>query len=164
MKPNSFPRLQREEKHHLRERERDHREIDALAADRQGSGDQAENTSHGSARQDGKLGRETPDLGGIGRKIARPAEIERVTEREQSHIADQQVEGAGEQRKAERLHQEQWIDEERRDHEHRDHDGERDGLAAAFGRANRRRGCGNAHHVTPSFRTGRPDGAAARSP
>ena len=35
-------RLQREEEHHLRERERDHREIDALAADRERAGHDAE--------------------------------------------------------------------------------------------------------------------------
>ena len=35
-------RLQVEEEDHLRERERDHREVDALAADRERAGDDAE--------------------------------------------------------------------------------------------------------------------------
>ena len=35
-------RLQREEIHHLRERQRDHGEVDALPADREPAGDEAE--------------------------------------------------------------------------------------------------------------------------
>ena len=119
-------RLQGEEEHHLRQRQRDHREIDALAADRERAGDEAEHRGGRGAGEDREFRREAPGLGGIGGQIARPAEIERMAERQQPDIADQQVEGAGEQRKAQRLHQEQRIDEERRDHERHHHDGERD--------------------------------------
>ena len=77
--------------------------------------DDAEHGRRQRAGEDRKLGREAPDLGGMRRQIARPAEIKRVAERQQPDIADQQVERAGEQREAQRLHQEQRIDEERRD-------------------------------------------------
>ena len=43
-----------------------------------------------------------------------------MAEAHQADIADQQVEGAGEQREAQRLHQEHRIDEERRDQQRRD--------------------------------------------
>ena len=43
-------------------------------------------------------------------EITRPAEIERMAEREQADIADQQIERAGEQREAQRLHQKDGID------------------------------------------------------
>jgi len=38
-----------------------------------------------------------------------------VAEREEVDVADQQIESAGEQREAQRLHDEKWIGDERRD-------------------------------------------------
>ena len=61
-------RLQREEEHHLRQRERDHREIDALPADRQRACDDAERAGRQRAGEDRKLRREAPDLGGMRRR------------------------------------------------------------------------------------------------
>ena len=43
-------RLQREEEHHLRQRQRDHGEIDALAADRERAGDDAEHRRRSACR------------------------------------------------------------------------------------------------------------------
>src|SRR5262249_13600079 len=65
--------------------------------------------------------------------------------------------GAGEQREAQSLHQEQRVGEERRDHEHRQHDRERDGLAPlAQGGARRGQG-GDAlgHALRPNRPAGR---------
>ena len=90
--------------------------------------------------------------------IGAEAEIERVAERQQADIADQQVERAGKQRKAQRLHQEQRIDKERRDDQHRHHRAERDDLAAAFGRMRgrgERFGGGDHHVVLPNRPAGR---------
>ena len=123
-KPNSLParhrldavlaagerRLQVEEEDHLRERQRDHREVDALAADREQPGDDAEQRGRRGAEQDRELGRKAPDLGRVGRDVAGRAEEHRVAEREQPAEAEQQVEGAGEQREAQRLHQEHRVD------------------------------------------------------
>ena len=150
----------------MRERERDHREIDALAADRKRAGNQSEHGAGCGAGQDREFRRKAPHLRRVGRQITRPAEIERVAERQQPDIADQQVERAGEQRETQCLHQEQRIDaEQRRDDKRRDHDQERDQLGAACGRT-RGRGerVGNRRHVRPSFRTGQPAGSAAQSP
>jgi hypothetical protein len=58
------------------------------------------------ARQDGEFGREAPDLGGMRGDIARRAEIGGVAEGQQPAEAEQQVEGAGKQREAQDLHQE----------------------------------------------------------
>ncbi len=178
-------RLQREEVHHLRERERDHREIDALAADGDAADDDAEDTGDQGATKDRErrrlrrqrdrepLPRAGPvrqahraDLGDVGRDIGCPAEEHRVAERQQAAIADQQVEGAGEQRKAQRLHQEHRIDlkrRQRRQHQHRDHHRERD-LHARRHIRSRQGGDVDGGHVRLPVRTGRPAGSAARSP
>src|SRR6185312_5873405 len=89
-------RLQIDEIQQLRQRERDHRKIDALAPDGDQAGDDAKSGGGGGADQNSKLGRDAPDLQGMGAAIARGAQKHRVAEREQSAIADQQVEGAGE--------------------------------------------------------------------
>jgi hypothetical protein len=81
----------------------------------------------GRAREDRELGREPPDLGGVRAHVARRAEEHRVSEREQAAEPDQQVEGAREQREAQRLHEEHRIDaHEGRDRQHRAHDRRRD--------------------------------------
>ena len=43
-------RLQREEEHHLRQRQRDHGEVDALPADRERAGDEAEHRARSACR------------------------------------------------------------------------------------------------------------------
>ena len=58
------------------------------------------------AEQDAELRRQPPDLDRVRRDIGRRAEERGVAERQQPDIADQQVEGAGEQREAQRLGQE----------------------------------------------------------
>ena len=78
------------------------------------AGDDAKHGGGRRADEDRELGRQAPDLGGIGAKIARPAEIERMAERNEPDIADQKIEGAGEQRKAQRLHEKDRIKHERR--------------------------------------------------
>ena len=44
-----------------------------------------------------------------------------MAEGQEPHVADEQVEGAGEQREAQRLHEEERVDEEGRQHEEGDH-------------------------------------------
>ena len=58
---------------------------------------------------------EPPDLGGVGADVTRRAEEHRVAERQQADVADQQIEGAGEQGEAQGLHDEERIGDERRD-------------------------------------------------
>ena len=114
-------RLEAEEVDHLGERQRDHREIDALAPDREPAHDQSQRPRRGRPAQDGQLRRPSPHLGGMGRHVPRRAEERRVPERQEPRVADQEVEGAREQRKAQRLHEEERIDDERRQHEEGDH-------------------------------------------
>ncbi len=111
-------RLQVEEVHHLRDGERDHREVDALPADRQRADDRAERRGGSGSREDRELGRESPGLGRMRAHVSGRAEEHRVAERQQPAEAEQQVERAREQREAQRLHQEHRIDaDERRDRE-----------------------------------------------
>ena len=109
-------RLQAEEEHHLRERQRDHREIDALPADGERAADEPQRRGGEHAERDRGLRREAPGLGRIGGNIARRAEEHRVPERQQPAEADQQVERAGEEREAQRLHQEHRVDPDVRRH------------------------------------------------
>jgi hypothetical protein len=121
-------RLQVEEEDHLRERQRDHREVDAEAPDRKQARDDGQQEGARGAEDDGQLRGETPDLGGMRRGVPRGAEEHRVAEREQAAEAEQQVEGAGEEREAHRLHHEHRVDDERRDREEQRHDGDTDVL------------------------------------
>jgi hypothetical protein len=61
------------------------------------------------AERDAQLGREAPDLGGVRRHVAGRAQEHRVAEGQQAAEAEQQVEGAGEQREAQHLHQEHRV-------------------------------------------------------
>jgi len=56
------------------------------------------------ANQNRELRREAPDFGRVRRCVARGAEEHGVPEGQQAAESDQQVEGAGEQREAHRLH------------------------------------------------------------
>jgi hypothetical protein len=95
----------------------------------------------------------------VGADVARPAEEQGVAERQQSDIADQQIEGAGEKRKAQRLHQEHWIDEDRRDDERDRHQDDGDGLAVgACGHRIYGLDIGHPLHLTRPFQTALPAG------
>src|SRR6185503_10914932 len=107
--------LQIEEEDHLRQREGDHREVDAEAPDREQAADDGQEESACGAEHDGELGGEPPDLGGMRSGVPRGAEEHGMAEREQAAESDQQVEGAGEEREAHRLHHEHRIEEERHD-------------------------------------------------
>ena len=144
-------RLQVDEVQHLRERERDHREVDPLAPDRERPHQVAEHRGSEHAREDAELGRETHDLGRMAGDVARGAEEHRVAERKQAGEAEQQVEGGGEQREAQRLHEEDGVHQRRRDEpddeQHRVED-----LAPVV------------HAASFPCRRGRPAAPAARSP
>ena len=89
-------RLQGEEEDHLREGQRDHGEVDALAANRRQPGDQAKRRRRRGAGEDRQLRREAPHLGGVRADVARRAEKHGVPEGQQADETEQQVEGAGE--------------------------------------------------------------------
>src|SRR5262249_44979953 len=96
-------------------------EIDALPPNGEPAGYEAEQRGNHRAADDRKLRRPSPRLRRIGGDIAGPAEEQRMPERSQADIANQQIEGAGEQSKAQRLHQKDRMDHERQDHEQHDH-------------------------------------------
>ena len=118
-------RLQIEEVHHLRQRERDHREVDALAPDGQHAGDDREHGRAAGREQHGQLRGEPPDLGRVRSCVAGGAEEHRVPEGQQPSEPDQQIERTREQGKAHHLHQEHRIDDHRCDDEDSEQDAER---------------------------------------
>ena len=89
-------RLQTQEVDHLRQRQRDHGEVNALAA----NGDPAENCPlHAGQKrpdQDRDFRRQPPNLGAMRGDIPAHAEIGGMAEGCQPNIANQQIEGAGE--------------------------------------------------------------------
>ena len=89
-------RLQTEEVHHLREREGDHGEVDALATDRQQTRDQPQQRRRRGPERDRGLGWQAPDFRGVRAHIARHAEEHRVAEGQQPAEPDQEIERAGE--------------------------------------------------------------------
>ena len=103
-------RFETEEIDHLRQRQGDHREIDALAADGQRPRDHAEQRRTSGAGEDRQRGIEAPDLGGVRADVARQAQEHRMAERQQPDIADEEIEGAGEECKAQSLHHEERVD------------------------------------------------------
>src|SRR5262249_54390416 len=119
---------QAEEVEHLRQREGDHREVDPLAPDRQRADDQAERGRGDRRAEDGELRVPAPALRRVRREVAGGAEVEGVAEGEQAGVPEQEIERAGEEREAERLHQEDRIDDPRRDRDQRDEDDRRDAL------------------------------------
>ena len=125
--------LQAEEVRHLGEGQRDVREVDALAADRQRADDHPEARRDGRAEEDRELRREAPRLRRVGRAIAGRAQESGVTEGQEPDVADQEVEGAREEREAERLHEEHRVHEERRRHQRRHHHAEGDDLMRGHG-------------------------------
>ena len=106
-------------------------------------------------------------------EVAAHAEIGGMAEAEQPDIADQQVEGAGEQREAEQLHQEDGVEHEGRDDQEGDQHAERHELRP--GEAPDAVGFAGGAGIAPAVmevvsamlrpsRTGRRDVRAARSP
>ncbi len=141
--------LQIDEIEQLRQRQRDHREIDALAADGDKPGNDGKPGGGGGTGENSEFGRNAPDLEGVRRDVAGGAEKHRMAERQQPAIADQQVEGAGQQRKAERLHHEERIDPgERHDQQQCRHDAERNHLVANGVRCRRQRIVRHGRHVS----------------
>ena len=147
-------RLQVDEVQQLRQRQRDHREVDALPADGDEAGDDGKRGGAGDADQNSEFRRHAPDLERMRRAIARGPQKHRVAERQQAAIADQQVERAGEQREAQRLHHEERVDAGQRHQpqQHR-HRREHDHLVAH--RARRYRQCvvSQCAHVRPPVRS-----------
>jgi len=112
---------QPDEIHHLRERQRDHRKVDALAANRQNADQQPQQRREGGAGQKPELGREAQGLHRIAGDVAGAAQKSGMAERQQTGVADQQVEGAGKQREAQQFHEEHRVLEEGRRQRQREH-------------------------------------------
>ncbi|MNQ28018.1 hypothetical protein D3C85_412870 [compost metagenome] len=109
-------RLHEHEEHQLGQRQGDHREVDALAADRQEAEAQPEQPGGRRAGEDAQLGGQPRVLAEqVAGDVAAAGEERRVAERQQSGEAQQQVEGAGEQREAQQLHQEHRVHRQRGD-------------------------------------------------
>ena len=123
--------LQGDEIDHLRERQSDHRKVDALAADREPAEHCAEKRCNRSAGENAELWREAPDLDGVGGNIGGASEKSRMAERQQTDIADQQVEGAREKGEAECLHQKDGVEEKGGNEGQHDQDHGQDPLAPA---------------------------------
>src|SRR6266851_2762521 len=104
--------LQRIEVDHLGKRQSHHGEIDALAADGEAAEDETEQRRRRRAEEDREFRRQAPDLGAVRGEVAGGAEERSVAEGEQPDIANQEVEGAGEEREAQRLHQEDGVEHE----------------------------------------------------
>ena len=108
-------RLDEDEEHHLRQRQGDHREVDALPADRQQAEDQPQQRRGQRAGEDAQLGAQPAVRAQhVTGDVAATGEERRVAEGQQPGIAEQQVEGAGEQGEAQQLHQEHRVDGQRR--------------------------------------------------
>ncbi len=145
--------LQEDEVRHLGQRQRRHREVDALAADGDEADDEAEQRRQGDAGEHAELGRPAlgadQPAGGVGGG----GEVGGMAEREQPGVAEQQVEGAGEDRVAERGHHEHRIeaDERRRDQQRQPGDGADMGQARDVGDGaggRKRQGLGVAHQAS----------------
>ena len=104
-------RAQAVEVEHLRQRERDHREVDALAADGDDANPQAQRSTHPHREEDRELGWPSPGQRRVRARVAGSAEEEGMAKGKEPHVSDQEVEGAGEEREAEHLHGEEGIDD-----------------------------------------------------
>jgi hypothetical protein len=102
-------RLQAEEVHHLRQRQGDHGEVDALPADGDQPEHQPEQRRADDAGQDAQLRRPALRLDEPARDVAGEAEERGMAEGQQAGEPEQQVEGAGEQREAQQLHHEDRV-------------------------------------------------------
>src|SRR5690606_19552207 len=107
-------RLQTEEIEHLRQSQRDHGKIDSLPAYGEETHYEAKYGRTGRSDQYADFRRHSPDLDRVGAEIGSSPKEGGVAEGEQARIAEQEVEGAGEERKAHDLHQEDRVHEEGR--------------------------------------------------
>ena len=92
----------------------------------------SEDSGGGDADRDRRDRLQPPHFGGVSADVAGDPEEHRVPKRQQVGVADQEIERAGEQREAHRLHDEERIGEKRRDHDQGDHDRESDGVDATI--------------------------------
>src|SRR3546814_8335984 len=81
------------------------------------------------AREHGEFRVEAPDLGGVRRDVARHAEERGMAKGKQAAVAEQKIEGASKQRKAQDLHDEDRVEDKRRDEEQHEKAGKEIGRA-----------------------------------
>ncbi|MNZ73013.1 hypothetical protein D3C78_914110 [compost metagenome] len=103
-------RLYKDEEHQLCQRQGDHREVDALATDRQQTEQQPQNRR---GQGPGENPQFSPQATVVAEQepgdIATGREKRGMTKGQQSGVAQQQVEGTGEQGKTQQLHQEHRV-------------------------------------------------------
>ena len=80
-----------------------------LPPDRDDTGDHGKRAGRARANEDAEHRLQVPDLQRMRAAIAGRPEEHRVSERQQAAITDQQIERAGDQRKAQRLHHEEGV-------------------------------------------------------
>ena len=102
--------LYAKEIHQLRQGKRDHGEVNALSANGKPAEAQPEQGGNRGACQNAQFRRKGHHLDRMPSDVSRHAQKRRVAERQKAGIAKQQIEGAGEQREAEALHQEYRVD------------------------------------------------------
>ncbi len=122
--------LQAKEEEHLRQCQGDHRRVDALPTYRQEADHQPQQRRAGDADENPQLRRQPPFLHRMGGEIGRTAEECRMPEGKDAGIAQQQVEGAGEQRETEHLHDEDRIEVEGRQYQRGDAEQDQYGFQA----------------------------------
>mmetsp|Transcript_57674 Transcript_57674/g.135823 ORF Transcript_57674/g.135823 Transcript_57674/m.135823 type:complete len:360 (+) Transcript_57674:876-1955(+) len=121
--PAGERRLQEEEVQHLGQRQRDHREVDARAPDRQQAEHQADECGAPGTEQQPHRRGQAPDLERMAADVARRAQEGRMPEGQQPGEAHQQVEGAGKQRVAQHLHHEHGVGAQQRQQADADEEG-----------------------------------------
>ncbi len=146
--------LHRQEVDDLRQGQRDHREVDAAAPDRQAADGKAHESRRRDARREGdrhpeRMGAE-PDHQRAG-DVAGGAQEGGVGEGDEAGEAEQQVEGAGEQPVGHHLHDEDRVDQPRHQRHHEEPGDEGGEQVSGV-------------HLTPPARTGRPGAGAAPGP
>ena len=102
---------------HLREGEGDHREVDALPADRDEAEHEAEEGADEGTGEHAKLRCPAEGLHAIARDVRGEAEEGRVAEGEQAGEAEQQIERAGKEGEAQELHHEDRVQADQRRHQ-----------------------------------------------
>ena len=107
-------RLQSGEVDQLGERQGDHGEIDAMAADRYDAEGKTEDACADCSGQDRKLERKAPHLRRMSRDVSRTAKKSGVTERQQPGRSHRKLVGAGEQAKTDHLDEERRVEQIRR--------------------------------------------------
>ena len=137
-------RLKRDEIDHLRQCQGRHREIYALPSDRQQADGRAEHCRRSDARDKRNLWRQAQAFSDIGADIAARPQKHGVAKGQQTDVANQQIEGAGKQRKTERLHDEIGVHEQGQDAQRRNHQGKGNGFTP------RRRACDRWGPINPA--------------